>query len=129
MSEITKIVTTSTPCQSQPCGKQTRAPNTTPRVSMIVTRSGDTPSLISSRAIGPRTAWDKRRNRSSISRAARPSPQALGSPRSGEQLRQRLGVADDRHEVRVAGPARHHVLVQVRGDAGTGDRALVHARG
>ncbi len=37
------------------------------------------------------------------------------------QLRQRLGAADDRHEVLVAGPARHDVLVQVRGDAGAGD--------
>ena len=45
-----------------------------------------------------------------------------------EQLRQRLGLADDRQEVRVAGPARHHVLVQVGGDPGAGDRALVDAR-
>ena len=36
MSEITKMITTTTPCQSQPCGKQINAPSTTPRVPMIV---------------------------------------------------------------------------------------------
>ena len=46
-----------------------------------------------------------------------------------EQLRQDLGAADHRHEVGVAAPARHHVLVQVGGDAGAGHPALVHARG
>ena len=37
---------------------------------------------------------------------------------SRQQLRQHLRVADDRHEVRVAAPARDDVLVQVGGDAG-----------
>ena len=37
------------------------------------------------------------------------------------------GPAHDRHEVRVAAPARHHVLVQVCGDAGAADVAEVHA--
>ena len=32
-------------------------------------------------------------------------------------------------KLRVAAPPRHHVLVQVGGDAGAGHRALVHARG
>ena len=67
MSEITKMITTTTPCQSQPCGKQINAPSTTPRVPMIVTTSGETPSLTSRRAIGPSTVCDSPRKRSSIS--------------------------------------------------------------
>ena len=42
-----------------------------------------------------------------------------------EQLGHGLGLGDDRQEVRVTAPARHHVLVQVRGDPGPGHRALV----
>ena len=58
------------------------------------------------------------------SRSARPG---LGQAPTGvrQQLRQRLGLADDRQEVGVAAPPRHDVLVQVGGDAGAGDRALV----
>src|ERR1044072_565544 len=44
-----------------------------------------------------------------------------------EQLREGLGAADDRHEVLVTRPARDHVLMEVGGDAGTRDVALVHA--
>ena len=44
----------------------------------------------------------------------------------GEQFGQRLGAPDDRHEVLVTGPAGYDVLVQVGGDAGARDVALVH---
>src|SRR6476469_2555620 len=49
------------------------------------------------------------------------------TPRVGEQLREHLGLADDGHEVGVAAPPRHQVLVQVRSDAGAGGRAGVDA--
>ena len=45
----------------------------------------------------------------------------------GQQLRQHLGPADHRHEVGVAAPPRHHVLVQVSGDARARHAAHVHA--
>ena len=55
---------------------------------------------------------------------AEPGARLGGDPGVGEQLAglaeqlgQHPGVRDDRHEVRVAAPARHDVLVQVRGDA------------
>ena len=41
----TKAVITSTPCQSIPCGKKTRAPAATPSVPTSVTASGLMPSL------------------------------------------------------------------------------------
>src|SRR5205085_11230186 len=44
-----------------------------------------------------------------------------------EKLWQHAGVADDRHEVHITAPARDHVLVQVRGDAGASDGAEIHA--
>src|SRR5207253_737579 len=43
-----------------------------------------------------------------------------------EALRQHFGFADDRHETRVAGPARHDVYVQVVGHPRTGRFAEVH---
>ena len=46
----------------------------------------------------------------------------------GEQLRDHLGLADDRDEVGVAAPARHDVLVQVVGQRAAGDGAQVDAR-
>ena len=46
---------------------------------------------------------------------------------SREQLREHPGVPDHRHEVGVAAPPGHHVLVQVRGDARARHRAHVHA--
>jgi hypothetical protein len=55
MSEKTKTVITTTPCHSQPWGKQIIAPVITPRVPISVTTSGETPRLISARAMGPRT--------------------------------------------------------------------------
>ena len=61
-------------------------------------------------------------------------PSADGGPRLDEQLTsvpeqagQHPGVADHRHEVGVAAPARHDVLVQVGGNAGSGDGAEVDA--
>ena len=44
-----------------------------------------------------------------------------------EGLRDRLGLGDDGEEVPVTAPARHHVLVQVAGDARAAGDALVHA--
>lgn len=46
--------------------------------------------------------------------------------RALEEDRQRLRLGDDRQGVHVAAPPGDDVLVQVRGDAGPGDRALVH---
>src|SRR3954447_21888738 len=57
---------------------------------------------------------------------ARPGGGEAG-PHIAEQLRQRLGARDDREEVRVGRPSGHHVLVQVVGDARSGDPPLVHA--
>src|SRR5215218_4653056 len=61
-------------------------------------------------------------------------PEVSGRPGLGELLpdlaqeaRQRLRARDDREEVGVERPPRHDVLVQVLGDAGAGDAALVHA--
>src|SRR5450432_4851892 len=48
------------------------------------------------------------------------------TPSVRKQLRQHAGVADDRHEVEIATPARHDVLVQVSGDSRTGYGAEVH---
>ena len=59
--------------------------------------------------------WDRR---------ARPPPASSACPPAAAAA---PCVADDRHEVRVAAPARNDVLVEVGGDAGAGDRALVHA--
>ena len=42
-------------------------------------------------------------------------------------MRHGLGAPNDGHEVRVARPPRHDVLVQVASDSGTGDVSLVHA--
>ena len=45
----------------------------------------------------------------------------------GQELGQHPGAPGDRHEVGVAAPPGHHVLVQVGGDAGAGHRAQVDA--
>src|SRR3954454_24044731 len=50
------------------------------------------------------------------------------SPGGAQQDGESFGPGDDREEVAVATPAWDDVLVQVRRDAGTGDRALVHAQ-
>src|SRR5690348_16687048 len=101
MSAKTKAVTMRTPCHSQPRGKQTSAPNSTPTVPMIVTTSGETPHLLSSRAGGAMIAAQAPRNRSSTSdppcwlgRLAPCPPDDL--PGLPEQLRQRLRLPDDR---------------------------------
>ena len=43
-----------------------------------------------------------------------------------EEHGERLRLADDRQEVRVASPPRHDVLVQMGGDTGPGHGTLVH---
>src|SRR6267378_3600174 len=43
-----------------------------------------------------------------------------------EALGQHFGFADDGHEIRIAGPARHHVDVQVVGHPRAGRLAEVH---
>ena len=58
-------------------------------------------------------------------RAARRS--AAAGRRSGTDLRAAPALADHRHEVGVAVPARHEVHVQVIGDAGAGRPAQVDA--
>ena len=62
--------------------------------------------------------------RPAVRRARRRRSPARTSPSS---CGQRLGLGDDREEVRVRAPPRHDVLVQVLVDAGAGDAALVHA--
>src|SRR5690625_4715260 len=47
--------------------------------------------------------------------------------RVGQQFWQRLGLSDDGQEVRVAGPAGHDVLVQVRGDTGPARYTLIRS--
>jgi len=53
----------------------------------------------------------------------------LSDQRSGllQQLGHRLRSADHGKEVRIASPAGHDMLMQMRGNPGTGERALVHA--
>ena len=51
---------------------------------------------------------------------------AATAPRSGPLLPADADVADDRHEVGVAGPARHEMQVHVVGDAGAGRPAEIH---
>ena len=65
--------------------------------------------------------------RPGVSRSAGSGP-GVGQQLPGlrEQLRQGLGAADDRHEVGVAEPARHHVLVEVGADPGAAGPPLVH---
>ena len=62
-------------------------------------------------------------DRRDLHRGRRSGP-GVGEQRAGvaQQLREHLGPRDDRHEVRVAAPARYDVLVEVRRDAGAGDR-------
>src|SRR6478672_4899923 len=126
-SEKTKAVITSTPANSQPCGKNTSAPATTPAVPTRVTASGDTPQRRRRSTTGVKTLVQKARKRSSMARSGYRPRGGEQVPRLPEQLREGLRPADDRHEVLVAGPAWDHVLVQVRSDARPRDRALVHA--
>jgi hypothetical protein len=44
-----------------------------------------------------------------------------------KELGQGLGLADDRKEVGVTRPARHHMLMEVSGYAGSGNGTLVDA--
>ena len=63
----TNAVTTSTPCQSQPCGKKTSAPAATPSVPTSVTTSGLIPSLMNRLMNGARALpCQKALNRSSM---------------------------------------------------------------
>src|SRR5690242_1125574 len=110
-SEKTNAVITRTPASSQPWGKNTTAPATTPRVPTRVTTSGDTPQRRRRSTTGVKTLVQKARNRSSMARSGyRPGP-GEQVPRVPQELRERLGPADDRHEVLVPGPPRDHVLV------------------
>ena len=43
----------------------------------------------------------------------------IGISLVGQQNRHGTRLGDDGHEVRIAIPTRHHMLVQVRGDSGT----------
>lgn len=51
----------------------------------------------------------------------------IGISLVGQQNRHGTRLGDDGHEVRIAIPTRHHMLVQVRGDSGTRDLALIDA--
>src|SRR5689334_8122264 len=135
-SASTKTVTQTAPCQSHPCGKQISAPTSTPSVPITVTVSGEMPHLLNRFAGGAITAAQTVRKRSSIGsglpgRRCRVGRLLPGAPEHlpglPEQLRQRLGLADHREEVRVAAPPRDDVLVQVGGDPGACDIALVDA--
>ncbi len=91
----------------------------------------------------PRSSWSSRRNPTFVIVekdghagivADDADPRRLARPGVGEaraRRRQMLGnhlhVAEHRHEVRVAGPARHDVQVTVVGDPRTGDAADVPA--
>src|SRR5690554_908625 len=50
------------------------------------------------------------------------------APNISEKLRDRFGPRHDREEVGIECPPGNDVLVQVPGDAGTGDPALIHAQ-
>src|SRR5690625_1719988 len=96
----------------------------TPRVPTIVTASGLIPSRTKSLATGVKSLVTPAR----ASRLSKFPP--FGGElvtRIGQQFRQRLGLADDGQEVRVPGPARHDVLVEVRGNTGPARNALVEA--
>src|SRR5918912_2488391 len=144
MSSSTKTVTVNAPQNSCPVAINPTAPAIAPSVPTSVTASGVTPARArrattgaqkrptAARALTPSTSgpWG-----GPAVRAHRPLGGLLVGrrPRRGQQrpglaqhLRQHAGQADDRHEVGVPAPARHGVLVQVVGDPGAGDRALVH---
>src|SRR5665811_1407027 len=130
-SEKTKTVMTRVPARRCPSGKSHSAATVTPKVPTIVTASGETPHPRSTSATGVKRRFRPARRplniRDSRSHSA-PRPRG-GDPPAGvpEQLGQRLGPRDDGQEVRVVGPARHHVLMQVAGDAGARDATDVHA--
>src|SRR4051794_25937687 len=129
-------VTTRVPTRSWPRGKNASAPTQTPSVPTTVTTSGLMPRRRNSLAIGVMTLVQvSRRSRLSMVSSSLSAPsRSTGWPRLHEtgphvlqQHRQCLGPGDDGQEVGVATPPRHDVLVQVGGDSGTGDGALVHA--
>src|SRR5690625_1691102 len=94
----------------------------TPSVPTIVTASGRIPSRTKSLATGVKSLVTPAR----ASRLSKFLP--FGGElvtRVGQQFWQRLGLSDDRQEVRVAGPAGHDVLAQVRGDTGPARYTLI----
>src|SRR5690625_7491708 len=97
----------------------------TPSVPTIVTASGLIPSRTKSLATGVKSLVTPAR----ASRLSKFPP--FGGElvtRIGQQFWQRLGLSDDGQEVRVAGPAGHDVLVQVRGDTGPARYTLIKPR-
>src|SRR5690606_20719303 len=79
------------------------------------------------------TALDRLHNESGAARVQVEDARSAGPgareqpPGLAEQLREHLRASHHGHEVGVASPPRHHVLVQVGGDARAGDLAEVHA--
>ena len=103
----------------------------------MVTASGETPILSSQRASGENRAVKKPRAclfsillPGCVLRRGHFLRPCVGDLLTDltEGLRDRLGLGNDREEISVTAPARHHVLVQVAGDARPAGDALVHAQ-
>src|SRR3984885_286890 len=117
-SNITKNQITNVPANSWPMGNSVRAASTAAAVAMIVTLSAVKPACRNARATGLVTRATPSRDNSLLTSASSRLPVPFGGQQTAgvaKQLRDHLGIADDRDEVGVATPSRHHVHVQVLG--------------
>src|SRR6478735_9397202 len=93
----------------------------------MVTVSGETPIFRSQRASGVNSAVKKPRACLFSIRLPGPGVSHL-LPDLIKGLGDGFGLGDDGEEVPVPAPARHNVLVQVRGDTRTPNQAQVNAK-
>src|SRR5271166_5349154 len=116
-SNRTKKVMTNAPAKSRPVGNSVSAASTAAAVAMMVTLSAVKPACRNARATGVVTrATPSRDSNLLIAYSSLLFP--LGGQQTtgvAQQLRDDLGVADDRDEVGVATPSRHHMHMQMFG--------------
>src|SRR5580693_5864292 len=116
-SNRTKKVMTNVPANSRPVGNSVSAASTAAAVAMMVTLSAVKPACRNARATGVVTRATPSRD-SNLLIAYSPLLFPLGGQQTtgvAQQLRDDLGVADDRDEVGVATPPRHHMHMQMFG--------------
>src|SRR5277367_1468189 len=116
-SNRTKNVMTNMPANSRPVGNSVSAASTAAAVAMMVTLSAVKPACRNARATGVVTRATPSRD-SNLLIAYSPLLFPLGGQQTtgvAQQLRDDLGVADDRDEVGVATPPRHHMHMQMFG--------------
>src|SRR5246500_5673592 len=117
-SNITKNQITTGPANNRPVGNSVSAASTAAAVEMIVTLSAVKPARRNARATGPVARATPSRDNSLLTAAHSRLPVPLGGQQTtgvAQQLRDHLGIADDRDEVGVAAPSRHHMHVQMFG--------------